>query len=231
MTEHEFSILVAAMKSVYSDPKFIADSFAAKTWYSLLKDISYKDASNAVERYMSTRHFPPTVADIKEMCYKNENYDMNELEAWAIVYRAICNSGYYYQEEFEKLPKTIQKTIRDPRMLYEWSQLGTEEVQTVIKSNFEKTYKTECARQQEFGQMPEKIQQLIIETERKMIQAEKPVTREQDAFRKFEPLPTKNIKFIEEEKDKEPYKPWKTIDELNDRVKDIWRKKKGEKMK
>lgn len=160
MSEHEFSILVASMKSVYTDPKFIPDKFAVKTWYALLKDIDYQKAADALQRYMSTNPYPPTPAGIREMSVKNEEYlEENELEAWGIVYKAICNSGYNYDSEFEKLPEMCKRTIRRPEILKEWSQLKTSEVQTVIKSNFEKTYKEECKKSREYAQLPRRLQE------------------------------------------------------------------------
>ena len=48
MDREQFSILVKAMKAVYSDPKFIADKDAFDVWYELLKDLPYMVCQTAI---------------------------------------------------------------------------------------------------------------------------------------------------------------------------------------
>ena len=162
MTKAEFSILVKAMKSIYSDLKFIADSDAMAIWYELLKDIPYDLCQAAVHKYMTTNKFPPTVADIRQVAMDIVTPEtMNEGEAWALVYKAICNSAYNSQTEFDKLPPECQKAVGNPAILREWAGLNMDEVNTVIQSNFMRSYKTEVKRSQEIKQLPAAVKETI----------------------------------------------------------------------
>lgn len=162
MTREEFSKLVKGMKAVYADPKFIADKYAFDVWYSMLKDIPYNVASLSVQTYIMTNKFPPTIADIREQAFKNteEPKGLNSNEAWALVMKALCNSNYHAQEEFDKLPPLVQKSVgsADNLRTLAGSSDFNEEVE---KSLFTKTYNAVAKREQEDMKLPENIRQLI----------------------------------------------------------------------
>ena len=106
MEREEFKILVKAMKAVYEQPTFIPDKDAFDVWYGLLQDLPYEQANLAIQKYMTSERFPPTIADIRtkatEIIAPAEE-SMSELQAWALVQRALRNSGYNSEEEFAKL--------------------------------------------------------------------------------------------------------------------------------
>lgn len=162
MERNEFSVLVKAMKAVYSDPKFIADKDAFDVWYELLKDIPYAICQTAIHKYMVTNRFPPTIADIRQNATAIvEPETMSEGEAWSLVYKAICNSAYHAKEEFDKLPKECQKAVGNPTILREWAGLEITEVNTVIQSNFMRSYKVEVKRSQEYKQLPQSTREIV----------------------------------------------------------------------
>ena len=65
MEREEFKILVKAMKAVYAQPTFIPDKDAFDVWYGLLQDLPYEQANLAIQKYMTSEKFPPTIADIR----------------------------------------------------------------------------------------------------------------------------------------------------------------------
>ena len=156
MTKSEFSNLVKAMKAVYSDPKFIADADAIMVWYEFFKEDDYMVVQTAIKKYMANNEFPPTIAGIRKNINEITNPDLSMTEgaAWALVYRAICNSAYNAQEEFNKLPAECQKAVGNPAILKEWAGLDKDEVNTVIQSNFMRSYKVEKKRSQEMQMLP-----------------------------------------------------------------------------
>ena len=161
MERDQFKILVKGMKAVYSDPKFIADKDAFDVWYSLLKDLDYDIASQAIQKYMMSNRFPPTIADIR---YGSTGFtsqqELNEMEAWSLVYKAICNSTYNSVSEFEKLPPLVQKAVGLPDSLREWAM--TENLNCeVVMSSFQRAYKAELKRHEELQKMPKNVRQLI----------------------------------------------------------------------
>lgn len=95
------------------DVKFTDTS--AEVWYAALKDFDYLDVQKATFQYIRTGKFKPKPADIIELIVENKAPqmpdEMSAQEAWALVYKAICNSAYNSIQEFEKLPEMAKKAI------------------------------------------------------------------------------------------------------------------------
>jgi hypothetical protein len=163
VTREEFSNIAKGMKAVYSRDKFMVDKDAFDVWYMLLAEYDYKDVSQAVKSYMSTEKFPPVPADIIDKMHKVHEMpsEMSELEAWNKVYKAICNSSYHAQEEFDNLPPLIQRIVGSPNQLSEWGRCDIEEVNTVIQSNFMRSYKAKSSQQKTFNRLPSDVKQQI----------------------------------------------------------------------
>ena len=134
MEREQFKVLVKAMKAVYAQPTFIPDQDAFNVWFALLGDLPYKQAELAVQKHMATEKFPPTIADIREKAEQITSVketEMSELEAWAIVRKAIGRSNYYAEEEFEKLPEACKMAVGNPSNLREWAMMDSDQVGTV----------------------------------------------------------------------------------------------------
>ena len=100
MTYDEFKILAKGMKTVYTQPTFLPDAAAFNIWYQLLQDIDYKIANAAIQKYMLTSKFPPTIADIREQAASVVSGEKPLWsDGWEEVVRAIKNYGSYGQKE------------------------------------------------------------------------------------------------------------------------------------
>ena len=169
MTEQEFSLLVKGMKAVYTFPDFLVDQFTFDMWYSLLKDIPYKVAAAALKHHMQTNPKVPTPADIRNGAYELTRAErMSDSEAWALVSKAISQSGYNSQREYDALPPEVQKAVGDPRQLFVWSQTDIDSVETVIQSQFLRAYRTEVARAEQRAKMSPDILRLVEETQKRL---------------------------------------------------------------
>lgn len=164
MDRERFKVLVKAMKATYPQDTFIPDKDAFDVWYSMLQDLPYEVCSLAIQKYIMTRKFPPTIADIREMATEAMQRDLmpiSELEAWAIVKKAISNSGYNSVEEFNKLPEVCQIAVGNPSNLREWAMMNTEQVDTIEQSHFIKSYRSAAMRMSEDARLPDKVKALI----------------------------------------------------------------------
>ena len=144
ITRDDFKKIIKGLKSVYADPKFIADQYAFDMWYGLLSDLTYEVASMATQAYMQSEKFPPTPADIRKYAMRITapiTDDMSEIEAWGMVSKALKNGYYGAEKEFEKLPPLIKQVIGSPSRLREMSQLDPSEVETVEQSHFVRNYR------------------------------------------------------------------------------------------
>ena len=153
MTREEWAVLVKAMKAVYTSPSFLPDQYAFDTWYGLLKDLDYKLLSFGLKKCMQTEWKEPSIAALRECAdsIAPQSTELNETEAWEKVCKAIQNSTYNAETEFDKLPKIIQKAVSSPAQLREWAV--SENVDgtwwSVVQSNFQRTYRAEVQREQE----------------------------------------------------------------------------------
>lgn len=175
MEREQFKVLVKAMKAVYAQPTFIPDQDAFNVWFALLGDLPYKQAELAVQKHMATEKFPPTIADIREKAEQITSVketEMSELEAWAIVRKAIGRSNYYAEEEFEKLPEACKMAVGNPSNLREWAMMDSDQVGTVEQSHFVRNYRTAMQRIKEDRRMPEKVRTAIAEVKKQQMQIE-----------------------------------------------------------
>lgn len=175
MEREQFKVLVKAMKAVYAQPTFIPDQDAFNVWFALLGDLPYKQAELAVQKHMATEKFPPTIADIREKAEQITSVketEMSELEAWAIVRKAIGRSNYYAEEEFEKLPEACKMAVGNPSNLREWAMMDSDQVGTVEQSHFVRNYRTAMQRIKEDRRMPEKVRTAIEEVKKQQMQIE-----------------------------------------------------------
>ena len=165
MERDEFKILVKSMKAVYAQPTFLPDQDAFNVWYALLKDLPYELASMAVQKHVLTEKFPPTIADLRAKAnevVKRSEEEMSELEAWALVRKAIRNSNYH-EEEFDRLPEACQIAVGSPANLREWAMMGLDQVETVEQSHFIRNYRTAAKRMTEDKKLPPAFRERIAE--------------------------------------------------------------------
>ena len=143
-----------SMKAVYTKPEFLPDESALNVWYQLLKDLDYMTASLALEKHMMTSPFPPTIADIRSAAAEfgsavNGADDLSELSAWSLVRRAIQNSNYNAETEFERLPVVVRRAVGTPDNLREMASMPIETVESVEQSHFVRVYRPMLQREKE----------------------------------------------------------------------------------
>ena len=153
MTVREFGIFADAIKTYFPRDNVLPTEKAMQLWYSELKDIPYQLAHTALRKYVSTNKFAPTIADIREQAtelYNQREGDISEITAWQLVWKAICNSGYHAEEEFEKLPETVKRAVGSASQLRQW---GLSEVNdntiSYWKSEFQRIYRLEQQKELE----------------------------------------------------------------------------------
>ena len=136
----------------------------AKMWELQFKGFEYEMVMMAVNSYISsdTSGYFPVIGRIKELIYKLSNpNEMTEQEAWNRVKKAISKSGWYSNEEFEKLPPNLQKLVGSPNQLRDWAMMNSDELNTVVASNFMRSYKARSNQIKEFEMLPNDVKALI----------------------------------------------------------------------
>ena len=108
------------------------------------------------------REFAPNIGQIREkMRLLTEPEELTEAQAWAMVSRACANGLYGYQTEFDKLPPEVQQAIGAPEQLKEWAAMDTGTVQSVVASNFRKSFRVQQERKKQLDMLPPEIRRTL----------------------------------------------------------------------
>lgn len=160
MTFKEFGKLADAIKTYFPRDNMLPTDTAMELWYDMLKDMDYQLAYIGLRNHVATSKFAPTIADIRNGTVISQPQELNEMEAWSLVSKAIRDSGYNSTEEFAKLPLLVQKAVGLPSQLRTWA-LDENYNEEVVSSNFIKCYRNELTRQMELQKMPQNVRNLI----------------------------------------------------------------------
>lgn len=163
MNSLEVKKLFAIMMATYPNFKLVDVDFAANTWANILSDCTYDQASLALKAYIrsDSSGFAPSPGQLID---KMQNFvsekELNEIEAWSLVNRAIKNSGYNSVEEFEKLPGIVKRAVGSPEQLRAWA-LDCSYNESVVSSQFMRTYRIESAKKIELKKLPSYMNDII----------------------------------------------------------------------
>lgn len=179
MTRQDVVKMFFLVKSAY--PKFYRDfgeeetKYCIESWFMVFANVDTVSAFKGLKVYMSTETsgFPPSPGQIMDCIHRLTPDELpNEMEAWTLVDRAVRNSNYNAQEEFDRLPMVVKRAVRNPARLREWAQMDIATYQTVEQSNFMRTYRAEVENERRNQRIPSDIrpQLEVIETPAVMIE-------------------------------------------------------------
>lgn len=156
-------ILKAAYPRYYDDQKLAQQ--AVTVWADMFADDPFDVVVMAVKSLIATSKYIPNIADVKEKIQELTTApQMSELEAWERIAKAIKNGYYGAQEEFDKLPPILQKLVGSPAQLREWALMDTSQIQTVVSSNFMRSYRVTSKRESELAALPQDVRNMMLES-------------------------------------------------------------------
>lgn len=129
----------------------------------MFKDYTYQEVMVGLQSYIATdtTGFAPSIGQIIDKIHKvTQPEELNPNEAWSLVYKALCNSTYNADKEFEKLPPLIQKTVGSPESLRSLAS-SSDFNEEVEKSLFFRNYQATIKRSQEDAKLPESLKQAL----------------------------------------------------------------------
>ena len=165
MTREETKKLLMTIEFAY--PNFSKVNNPAEmlnVWSAILEEYDLQTMVAALKIYIKTSGsaFAPSISELIAMARKpQELCAPNEVDVWREVRPAIRNGLYHFQEEFDKLSDTAKKMVGDPQQLREWAMLPSEDIDTVVQSNFKSRFNTMQKRDKELNAMPMEIRQMI----------------------------------------------------------------------
>jgi hypothetical protein len=160
------SVLKAAYPHSYRGMKETDGWAMVNLWQVQFADVPAQEVAAAVNALIATRTagYSPTIGEVKEQLQRiRQSGELDEIAAWALGSRACSNGLYGYREEYEKLPPEVQRAVGRPEQLKEWAQMDVETVQSVVASNFQRSYRTAIARQRDFEKLPASVQDTVLQ--------------------------------------------------------------------
>lgn len=159
MTREETKKILMGIQCSYANfkPKVPLD-FMIEIWTDDLAEYSYQQVYSALKAFKATNTsgFAPDVGQLIDQIHRINEMpsDLTEMEAWAKVRKAIGNSNYHASEEYERLDNISKALVGSPNQLRQWAMAEVEELETVIQSNFMRSYKAKKEAQKQFKRMP-----------------------------------------------------------------------------
>lgn len=168
MTKREIVELITILQANYPD-SFRGQSesvISAKIslWHKMFGEYPKEVVNAAAMAFMATdqKGFMPSVGQIMEEIRKlNRKDDRTPDEAWRLVYRAIQNSTYWAEEEFQKLPEDIRRFVGHPDQLKQWALMEADVVQSVIASNFQRSFRVRQQNDRDYQKLPGEVKQFV----------------------------------------------------------------------
>lgn len=155
-----------AIKSYYpKEENLLKDEHAIKLWYEALKDLSYTTVYIALNKWVSTERWSPTIADLRRLSFEVQNPGIPTWdEAWENVLHALSRYGYYNATEgldsLDEMTRTVVRRIG-------WTTLCTSEQIGIERAAFRDIYNSLLAKTKENGQIAPAVRKVIEATQEK----------------------------------------------------------------
>ena len=165
MTKKETAKIIFLLKEYYPNSLESSDlENRVNAWYLVLKDNDFQTIQAAMMAFVTTdtKGFMPSVGQLIEKAVSmTTKPEMTELEAWGYVSKALRNSTYGAEEEFAKLPPHVKEAVGSHHQLQEWAMMDASEVETVISSNFQRSFRTVAKRGKDYMALPRSVKNFI----------------------------------------------------------------------
>lgn len=169
MDKTEFAKIAAAMRTYYpKEEKLIPNVQAAELWYRQLEDIPYTVAELALNKWVATEKWSPSIAEFRKAAAEVSTAEVKEWgEAWEMVCKAISRYGSY--QEAEALAALPELAARAAKQIG-WRNLCFSENVPADRANFRMIYERLAERQKQDAQLPPALRDMIAKTKVGMIE-------------------------------------------------------------
>ncbi len=168
MARYQTTLVLSVLKAAYSHAfqnMSKADGEAMlNLWATMFQEESYEEVNAAVTSLIATRTvgYSPAIGEVKEQIRKlHHTNDIDDAYAWALVSKASRNGSYHSVEEFNKLPPNVQRAVGSPEQLKQWAGMDADVVESVVASNFKKTFRAQAERDAEMEKIPSQVRNYI----------------------------------------------------------------------
>lgn len=167
MTEEQVGKLLMTIQAYYPNYNPPDKKVTLNAWYIMLAEYPEELVLQALRACIATNTsgFAPDVGQIMSKIQTiSQPQELDGMAAWGLVSKALRNGTYGAVEEFNKLPPLVKQAVGMPDNLKNWATSDYQTIETVIQSNFLRTYEVVVKRANEINRMPGNIKSLIEKT-------------------------------------------------------------------
>lgn len=167
MTREQVGKLLMTIQAYYPNYNPPDKEITLNAWYIMLAEYPEELVLQALRACIATNTsgFAPDVGQIMSKIQTiSQPQELDGMAAWGLVSKALRNGTYGAVEEFNKLPPLVRQAVGIPDNLKNWATSDYQTIETVIQSNFLRTYETVVKRANEINRMPDNIKSLIEKT-------------------------------------------------------------------
>lgn len=166
MTLKETAVIFEILKAAYPHSfKQIDDPrVTLNLWCSMFENETGQEVASAVKVYLSTdtSGFMPSIGMIKKLIAQSRMAnELTEDEAWTRIRQAASNALYNADAEFDSLPDSLKSVVGSPSQLRDWATMDSETFNSVVASNFRKSYRVRIQAKKEQLMIPQSVQQAM----------------------------------------------------------------------
>ena len=154
------TVLQTAYPQFYAKKSDEEMNDAINLYMSMFEDEPAELVAMAVKALIKTRTstWPPSIGEINEKIMQiTQPEEMTEQEAWTLVRGALRVHPWDARAEFDKLPPVIQRLVGAPSQLQEWAQMDSDAVNSVIASNFQRSYRARAKNERDYLALPSSV--------------------------------------------------------------------------
>lgn len=167
MTREQVGKLLMTIQAYYPNYNPPDKEITLNAWYIMLAEYPEELVLQALRACIATNTsgFAPDVGQIMSKIQTiSQPQELDGMTAWGLVSKALRNGTYGAVEEFNKLPPLVRQAVGMPDNLKNWATSDYQTIETVIQSNFLRTYEAVVKRANEINRMPDNIKSLIEKT-------------------------------------------------------------------
>lgn len=167
MTREQVGKLLMTIQAYYPNYNPPDKEITLNAWYIMLAEYPEELVLQALRACIATNTsgFAPSIGQlIGKIQTISQPQELDGMTAWGLVSKALRNGTYGAVEEFNKLPPLVRQAVGMPDNLKNWATADYQTIETVIQSNFLRTYETVVKRANEINRMPDNIKSLIEKT-------------------------------------------------------------------
>ena len=159
MTKEEFKLFALALKTYYPKDGLLPNAQAMDLWYAQLNDLPYEVASTALNKWVATNKWSPTIADIRST---SADLMQGEMPDWGAGWERVikCIGAYGYNRQDDAL-ETMDEITRECVKRLGWHNLCISENVMADRSNFRQIYEELSARKHKREVLPLEVKERI----------------------------------------------------------------------